>query len=301
MRVDPAAVHAVGGQEGYSGRVGDGGHAFGPFQLNDAGGVLTGRMSGASTAQKQAWALSPQGIDFALERIAKVSAGQTGRQAVGSIVSRFERPADIPGEIARANATLGHPPNVYSGQPAPKLGHPANVYASPTAATDTGGARALLLQAILNARQATGTEGPSYGLQSLLASAPANVGPPVQPSLARATAAPAPPAARRVGLAELLHEGVGGPTHSTGEHIHAAFTDPQSALYAIRLAEQMGLHVGENPYTGDTVDPVHAKNSYHYRDFPGTYSGKRLGEAIDASGSQGAMRRYYNALARSRA
>jgi hypothetical protein len=87
-------------------------------------------------------------------------------------------------------------------------------------------------------------------------------------------------------IAELLREGVGGPTHSTGPHIHAAFTNPQLELAAIKWAQQHGLHVGENPYVGDTVDPVHAKNSYHYHDFPGLFNGRKLGEAIDVSGPQ---------------
>lgn len=98
------------------------------------------------------------------------------------------------------------------------------------------------------------------------------------------------------GFAELLHEGVGGPTHSTGEHIHFAATDPQKELAAIKLAQSLGLSVRENPYTGDTVDPVHAKNSYHYRTFPGKYNGRTLGEAADASGNSAAMAKLYKLL-----
>jgi hypothetical protein len=100
------------------------------------------------------------------------------------------------------------------------------------------------------------------------------------------------------GFVELLHEGVGGPTHSTGEHIHFASTNPQTELQAIKLAEQLGLSVRENPYTGDTVDPVHATNSYHYRTFPGLYNGRRLGEAADASGDRNAMLRLYALLSK---
>lgn len=89
--------------------------------------------------------------------------------------------------------------------------------------------------------------------------------------------------AKRGALAELLHEGTGGPTHSTGDHIHAAFNDPQAMLAAIRQAQAMGLSTRENPYV-ETVDPVHAKNSYHYRTFGGLYNGRKLGQAIDVSG-----------------
>lgn len=95
--LDPRAVLAVAAQEGLSGRVGDSGHAFGPFQLNDAGGVLTGR-----PGNHRAFAESPEGINWALDQIAKVSAGKHGAAAVRAIVSQFERPRDPAGEIFRA-------------------------------------------------------------------------------------------------------------------------------------------------------------------------------------------------------
>lgn len=104
--LDPAAVLAVADQEGLSGRIGDNGHAYGPFQLNNAGGVITGTRPGVNSQAIQTWAQSPAGIGFALDRIARVAAGKRGRDAVAAIVSQFERPADIPGEIARAQAGL---------------------------------------------------------------------------------------------------------------------------------------------------------------------------------------------------
>ena len=107
--IDPAAAFAVARQEGLSGAIGDGGHAFGPFQLNNAGGVLTGKFSGLTPQQINAWAWSPAGINYALTHIASVAGGQRGAQAVTSIVSRFERPANIPGETQRALAALGQP------------------------------------------------------------------------------------------------------------------------------------------------------------------------------------------------
>jgi hypothetical protein len=53
-----------------------------------------------------------------------------------------------------------------------------------------------------------------------------------------------------------------------------------------KLAQQMGLNVGEHPDFGG-VAPVHAKNSYHYR--------KR---AIDVSGDPEKMRRFANEVAK---
>lgn len=107
LGLDPKAVMAVGRMEGLSGRVGDGGHAFGPFQENDAGGVLTGRFPGASQQQLQNWAWSKAGIDDALTRMSRVASGLTGAQAVNAIVSKFERPANPQAEIAGADRAYG--------------------------------------------------------------------------------------------------------------------------------------------------------------------------------------------------
>lgn len=104
-----------------------------------------------------------------------------------------------------------------------------------------------------------------------------------------------PQTGRFPGIAELLHEGVGGPTHSTGEHIHVASTNPGTMLRVLALAKTLGLAERENPYV-DPVDPVHARNSYHYRTFPGVYHGRRLGEATDFSGSEAAMMALYRRL-----
>lgn len=100
--LDPRAVLAVGSQEGLSGGIGDGGHAFGFAQENDAGGVLTGRFPGQTPQQLQAWANSPQGIDDALGRMNQVAAGLKGADAINALVGKFERPADPKREIAGA-------------------------------------------------------------------------------------------------------------------------------------------------------------------------------------------------------
>jgi hypothetical protein len=101
--LDPEAVLAVASTEGLGGGVGDGGHAFGPFQLNDAGGVLTGR-----PGNHRAFAESPAGINFALDRIAGVARGLRGRAAITAIVRGFERPRRPGAEISKASARYGH-------------------------------------------------------------------------------------------------------------------------------------------------------------------------------------------------
>lgn len=107
LGLDPAAVLAIASHEGLSGGIGDGGHAFGPFQENNAGGVLTGRMPNLSPQQLNAWAWSPAGIQDALSRINSVAHGLHGDAAIRAIATRFERPANLAAEIGDAQAHYG--------------------------------------------------------------------------------------------------------------------------------------------------------------------------------------------------
>lgn len=117
--LDPNAVLAVASQEGLSGGIGDGGHAYGPFQLNNAGGVITKQYGGhVNDPSVQQWATSPQGINFALDRIAPVARGLHGAQAINAIVSQFERPANPGKEIAGATAAYGRFGGDAGGGPA---------------------------------------------------------------------------------------------------------------------------------------------------------------------------------------
>jgi len=104
LHMDPNAVFAIAGHEGLSGGVGDGGHAFGPFQMNDAGGVLT---NAPANQHNNAWAWSHQGINTALSEMAKVAAGLHGRAAVTAIATKYERPANPGAEISDAMAHYG--------------------------------------------------------------------------------------------------------------------------------------------------------------------------------------------------
>lgn len=106
QHLDPAAVLAVAKTEGLSGGIGDNGHAFGFAQLNNAGGVITGKFRGQTPAQINKWAWSPAGIDYALAGIARVAGGLKGTPAVTSIVNGFERPANPGREIAAATGGL---------------------------------------------------------------------------------------------------------------------------------------------------------------------------------------------------
>lgn len=105
--LDPEAVLAIDGHEGLSGRIGDGGHAFGPSQMNDVGGVLTGKTNGRTPQQMNEWAWSHEGIDYALDGMARVAKGLKGKAAITTIASQYERPKDVPGEINDAWAHYG--------------------------------------------------------------------------------------------------------------------------------------------------------------------------------------------------
>jgi hypothetical protein len=63
------------------------------------------------------------------------------------------------------------------------------------------------------------------------------------------------------------------------DHVHVA-AGPNTVVKLGKLAQSMGLNVGENPHFG-TVHRVHAPDSFHYK-----------GEAIDVSGDPNKMNRY---------
>jgi cell wall-associated NlpC family hydrolase len=115
--LDPEAVVSIASVEGSNAlhggvSIGDHGTSFGPFQLHAGGALPKGKGS--------AWAHSRAGIDYAERQMAKVAGGLHGQQAVAAISSRFERPADVPGEIAKAMQFYGG----GSGAPATGLGGP---------------------------------------------------------------------------------------------------------------------------------------------------------------------------------
>ena len=152
--LDPKAVMAVAAQEGLGGGIGDQGTSFGPFQLHYGGAYPASAPRGAQASQ--AWAWSPAGLGYALSRIASVAGGLHGGQAVSNIVSRFERPADIPGEIARALA----------GYPGAQAGGGAMGSVQPGAAAPSTNPH--LLQVLLATRAAVGLGAPGQALTRAL-------------------------------------------------------------------------------------------------------------------------------------
>jgi hypothetical protein len=97
--LDPHAVLAVASVEGLSGGVGDSGSSFGAFQLHRGGALPAGK--------GRAWAESPAGIKYAMQRIASVAKGLKGEAAIRAIVTKFERPANPAAEIQKALGRYG--------------------------------------------------------------------------------------------------------------------------------------------------------------------------------------------------
>lgn len=98
-------------------------------------------------------------------------------------------------------------------------------------------------------------------------------------------------------LFELFWQGQGGINVDNGnpvpqgfvsghtDHVHVA-AKPGDVVRLGKLAQRMGLHVGENPHFGG-VNPVHVNGSFHYKN-----------EAIDVSGDPVLMRKFAHRVAR---
>lgn len=289
-RLDPRAVAAVARSEGGLGwgAVGDQGTSYGPFQLHEGGALPRG--------QGAAFANSPAGVEYALQRMAASGArGKQGQQAIEAIVRGFERPADPDSEIRRS---LG-----YYGAAGGQSATPAD-YSSSAPASAVSTPRSDLGASLLSARRSGDPGARRSLLLGLLerrgqASSPAAAGPP-----SPAAAGSPPPQAGHGALAEAFYDPlgsydnghVGGPIGGHSDHVHLSITDPQQMVQAIELAKSLGLRVSENPYV-DPVDPVHVKGSFHYRT-AGKVNGRPVGEALDASGSPAAMARFYKLATR---
>jgi len=98
-RVDVLAAIANALNEGATGKIGDSGDAYGPFQIHATDGRLpefAGK--GPDSATVNAWAWSDNGIAYAFRSMAGAAhypaAGLTGHNAVVAIVYGFEQPAN---------------------------------------------------------------------------------------------------------------------------------------------------------------------------------------------------------------
>jgi hypothetical protein len=131
--VDAMAAIADALHEGANGGMGDGGHAYGPFQdhLTDfAGRPFYGK--GVNNPVVNAWAWSDNGIRYAVRQMVNTTPsarGLRGHAAVYAIVYGYERPADKSGAYKTRAAEYDHLLSLGSGWPA----YAAALFKGPTA------------------------------------------------------------------------------------------------------------------------------------------------------------------------
>lgn len=152
---------------------GDNGHAIGPFQLNNAGGVLTG-----TTPQEfKSYANADKNADYAATALAKLGITRgsgTVQSQIAQGVNRFERPANKGAEIADAtqwyNSTLaGSNPGAVT---TPAAGAPqVQQGLQPQAQTPLQNQRLNLLSYTMQNTPQARASGAAPSLQNLLSSA----------------------------------------------------------------------------------------------------------------------------------
>jgi hypothetical protein len=104
--LDPAAVLSAARVEGWSGAIGDGGLAYGPWQ--DHMTQFTGRGpwygAGRNNSQVNTWAWSSDGINQAMSEMQNAGVkGLSGLSALHAMIFGFERSSDMPGEYSNAS------------------------------------------------------------------------------------------------------------------------------------------------------------------------------------------------------
>ena len=292
--LDPEAVVSIASVEGQSAlhggtSIGDHGTSFGPFQLHAGGALPRGKSS--------AWAHSRAGIDYALRSMSQVAGGLKGQAAVSAISSRFERPADVPGEIAKAMTYYGK-----GGSTPPGTLPPGPAGAPGANGGDSGAVQALSAQSLkamyTSALLQPGGPNSTDLLSMAIARKQADAAAQQFPGGAQGPLVPRPASAKtNAGINELFYDPLGGMKNGReigaighhSDHVHISLSNGNAQLQAIAQAQHMGMHVGEE--RGSDVHPVHATDSYHYR----TY-GKQFGnlrEAADVSGTPQQMAAYY--------
>lgn len=260
-------------------------------------------------ATARGWGVNPDDPDAALDAAAKnmakyvqqygnwrdaLTAYNAGPARVGKPLYRETR-AYISKILAGTNP-------VASKSPAPARERTTEPAAEPAAGVDKNAA---IVDSLLARKTKFGDGKLSGGLlqdaQQRIASGAYGT-----PALAKQSAPqqgssrPAPRAEKTGGsgtLLELYWQGPGGINAKNGKrveqgfvsghdrHVHVAMANEQQVLRIARLAQSMGLNVGEHPKYGG-VAPVHVKNSNHYSN-----------RAIDVTGSPAKLRAFAHRVA----
>lgn len=288
LGLDPRAVRTVARGEGGLkwGAVGDGGYAHGPFQQNAAGGVLTDEWKTLGRERAIAYANSEAGMVDAMRAMANAGArGQTGMQAVSTIISKYERPANIPKSIALARKNFltdgGAPPTNPRTIGGAEQSMPSSpVYGLDASTSGIESQRKAAAEFFRNRAMARISGAAVPGISSLastLRTIRQEQNAEVSPEYATLPNPVAPP--RGEVPSDARPKGGG---------------DMPFVLQAGNYAQSLGLSVRENPYY-DKVDPVHTEGSDHYRTV-GTYRGKQYGAALDVSGDPEKTKRFFKWL-----
>lgn len=233
----------------------------------------------------------------------------------GGIVAglRSGDPYRAPGVASGLSTWLSGKPNSKAGlsYAGKVLGQPVSAYAPPKTKAEKAGADAFVASPagvayapFLMAQAQNLAAGGQFDLAGLTDLIQANKQAPSGPGAAEQAFGNSPAGtaySRKLGgtLEELIHDPmrehyvdggqrVSGAHGGHGGHVHVALNNPQAMKVAIQRAQRMGLSVRDNPLT-DKVDPVHSKNSFHYRTFPGT----NIGMGADISGDPRTMTAFY--------
>jgi len=77
------------------------------------------------------------------------------------------------------------------------------------------------------------------------------------------------------------------------DHLHIGTTNRDVMMKLIEKAQEYGLSSTENPYAKNDpngkIDQVHAKNSFHYKEFQGQ---PKVGAGVDFSGNKSTLREF---------
>jgi hypothetical protein len=240
----------------------------------------------------------PTNLQASVDRVFKEMRAQRGKYGnAGDLAAAVQRPAaQYRGRYAavgdQAQKLLGAPAANGAPLSSPR---PANPTTTTTGASVADQRQDVLKQYLLQRGRPGSILALATGLGDVKApDAPAATA--HSPAATPAADATAPAATGGSKLLELFWQGPGGINVKNGakvpqgfvsghqDHVHVA-AGPKTVVQLGKLAQRMGLNVGENPHFG-TVHPVHVANSYHYK-----------GEAIDVSGPTAKMRAFAHRVA----
>jgi|SRR5215831_4111075 len=269
--------------------------ATGLFQLLSSGYVnAANRMGGAANPRanimailpsyKAYWAKHPNAAPGAAGRDVELSG--EGASFYSSPLSQLGAlkgsPAPIPGSSPGSLGVSAYPPNV-TGQPS--IGGPRDPV-NPSESTHPFSDFALSLLGAFKANSPEAMLGAITSLRNNLRPEPVS-----QPTLGGGQFPGMKPTKTNPNVGPKMMGGSGlKSTSYTG-----AGNDVNMMLAAQAYARKMGMHMSENYDLPGGVNPVHVKDSYHYRRYA---TDQKLGRAMDVTGTPQQMAGFYRYMSR---